>query len=85
MERERLVVYRTTSEKRKQYKEYFLGNIHSYKISCYYKAQEQYVDNLTKRQQNAINLIRIAEPGHFIESIGCRMSGHKGSVYILDC
>jgi hypothetical protein len=85
MERERLRVFGDNSKERKHYKDYFLGSIRSYMISCYWQARERYVDNLTKRQQNAINLIRILEPGDFVESIGGRMSGHNGWVYILDC
>jgi hypothetical protein len=84
MERERLVVYKATAEERNRLRDAY-DIAHGHLLVKYYQARGQYVDELTKRQQNAINLIRIAEPGHFIESIGCRMSGHKGSVYILDC
>ncbi len=88
MERERLMVFRTTSEKRKQYKAYYpatSGNIRSYMLSSYYKAREQYVDNLTKRQQKAINLIRIMDEGDWVEGIGGKMGIIEDTTYILDC
>jgi|694.fasta_scaffold18107_15 hypothetical protein len=84
MERERLVVYKATAEERNRLRDAY-DSAHGHLLVKYYQAREQYVDNLTKRQQNAINLIRIAEPGDFVESIGGRMSGHNGWVYILDC
>ena len=97
MERERLVVYVTTAEERTMLEPLY-PSLYGYMISRYYRAQEQYVDNLTKCQQNAINLLRIMDTGDWVEGIGGKMGwarkvrgayGNEGVfddvVYILDC
>jgi hypothetical protein len=94
MERERLFVYKATAEERARSRGAYATS-YSYLLAKYYQAREQYMDNLTKRQQNAINLIRIMDAGDWVEGIGGKVSLAlaEGSnvclsayvAYILDC
>jgi len=95
MERERLMVFRGNKKENAYYKGYFLTcrhdgtaylpGISDYMNAAYYRAKEQYVDNLTKRQQNAINLIRIMDAGDWVEGIGGKLGSIRVTAYILDC
>jgi hypothetical protein len=94
MERERLFVYVTTAEERDRPKPLHLDPYYCM-LSRYYKAKEQYVDELTECQQNAVNLLRIMDIGDWVEGIGCRVGWVKSAYskvarfsyvfYVLDC
>jgi hypothetical protein len=95
MERERLNIYKANTKENRHYKDYFCTcrrdgtpnpfGIVNYMTSAYYRAREQYVDNLTKRQQRAVNLIRIMDNGAWVEGLGGWIGGINGPAYILDC
>jgi hypothetical protein len=97
MERERLVVYVTTAEERARAKGIY-RNTYNYMLSRCPVAEEQYVDELTECQQNAINIIRIMDEDNWVKGIGGKTNwarivrgahGNEGVfkcvAYILDC
>lgn len=48
-------------------------------------ARKRYVDRLTKKQQAAINLIRIMSHEDFVEGVGGKTKLAFCTMYILDC
>lgn len=57
------------------------GTMQDYLLRCIWHAKEQYVDNLTKKQREAILFIRMLPANHFVEGLGA----HVGDTFILDC
>lgn len=57
-----------------------------YLTSAAYQTREQYVDNLTKKQQLALTLIRMMDYDDFVEGVGGKKLGY-GNVdqFVLDC
>lgn len=80
--RERLYIYKrsnTTDLYMRNITKY--GTMEDYLRRCAWCANEQYVDNLTKKQREAILFIRMLPDSHFVEGLGARV----GDKFILDC
>ena len=57
-----------------------------YLTSAAYQTREQYVDNLTKKQQVALTLIRMMDYDDFVEGVGGKKMGYGNVDHIvLDC
>jgi hypothetical protein len=60
----------------------------TYLKSRAYKACAQYVDNLTKKQQLALTLIRMMDYDDFVEGVGGKTPGYglvNADQFVLDC
>lgn len=57
------------------------GTMQAYLKQCSWHANEQYVDNLTKKQREAILFIRMLPEYELVEGLGARV----GDTFILDC
>ena len=49
-----------------------------------YRANDRYVDRLTKKQREALTFIRMLPAGEFVVGLGGWMKGYRPS-YVLDC
>ena len=49
-----------------------------------YRANDRYVDRLTKKQREALTFIRMLPAGEFVVGLGGWMEGYRPS-YVLDC
>ena len=57
------------------------GTMREYLRQCAWHAKEQYIDNLTKKQREAIMFIRMLPEYELVEGLGA----HVGDNFILDC
>ena len=96
-EREKLWIYIA-----KRDRETYLGwsSLKAYIFMCARSnARHRYVDRLTKKQQNAINYLRMLDMDEVIPGVGCKMGGYGNkklaagmgtirvpvTVYLLNC